>query len=376
MQSRAKTRWTWSHNAHASVWIHILFWSVTFVFFVLYFGREADGYHQSVLFVALLLPVAMATTYFATNFLVPRFLLHGRFALFALYALYALIGSIYLELVVLIVSFTLLASFDMSAMSPPTLDVFGLVVALYVVVFLAVAADLAMRWHRLHTEHDATERARLEAELALKQAELARLRTQMQPHFLFNTLNNLYGLTLERSDDAPEVVLRISAMLDYVLYGCEHPLVPLHGEIEHLETYLDLERLRYDERLEVRLCVDDDLPDGCVAPLLLTPFVENSFKHGVARTTGATWIAIQLHTSDGELHFHVENRKPDGSGARDRANTGKSFGIGLENVQQRLQLLYPGAHLLEIEDEDDRYAVHLRIPIHPCPETVELEAAV
>lgn len=368
-----------------SLGVHVLFWGATYVFFVLYFGREAGGYAGSLIFVALLMPVAMATTYFATGFLVPRYLLTGRYGLFTLYAVYALVGSVYLELVVLVGSFMLLAGYDLRDMNPAALDVFGMVVAFYVVVFLAVAANLAMRWHRLRSEHDDTERARLEAELALREAEMARLKAQMQPHFLFNTLNNLYGLTLERSDDAPEVVLRISEMLDYVLYRCDGPLVPLSAEVEHLRTYLDLERLRYGDRVDARMHVDGELPDGRIAPLLLTPFVENAFKHGAARTAGESWVDVRIRAAAGALHFEVENSRPasavDEASVVDEASgpaasrqsasangdpsRGSEPGIGLENVRRRLRLLYPDAHALEVEDLPERFVVRLRVPIHP-----------
>lgn len=343
-------------------WQHLVFWSATFIYFVLYFGRAAQNYLESILFVALLLPVAMTTTYFLTGFLVPRFLLSGRFGLFGLYAFYTLVGSIYLELVVLVASFILLAEYEIEEMTPASLDIFGLVVSLYVVVFVALAANLAMRWHRLRVEHEATERARLEADLELREAELSRLKTQMQPHFLFNTLNNLYGLTLERSDRAPEVVLRISEMLDYVLYGSERPLVPLSGEVEHLEAYVDLERLRYEERVEIQLYVDLDQPTACIAPLLLTPFVENSFKHGATMTADASWVHIRLHAANGQLFFDVENGKP--VRVPSDALPEETAGIGLDNVRRRLRLLYPELHELRIDETGDRYAVHLRIPIH------------
>jgi sensor histidine kinase YesM len=346
---------------------HLLFWGTVLGFFVLYFGREAESYTQSLLFVALLLPVAMATTYFLTGVLVPRYLLPGRYGCFALYAVYTLIVSVYLELVVLVVSFIFLADYQVSAMNPATLDVFGLVVGLYVVVFIAMAADLARRWHRLRAAHAETELARLEAELNLRDAELARLRMQMHPHFLFNTLNNLYGLTLERSDDAPDVVLRIADLLDYMLYRCDRPLVPLAGEVEHLKTYLDLERLRYDDRVDVTFDVDAPAADAHVAPLLLVPFIENSFKHSASQTAARAWIRIALRTADEELRLTVANSKPDappdikvGDGvARDA-----TAGIGLANVGRRLDLLYPDAHDLTIRETPTQFIVHLRLPLH------------
>jgi hypothetical protein len=345
-----------------------MFWGAVLVFFVLYFGREAESYGQSLLFVALLLPVAMATTYFLTGFLVPRYLLPGRYGHFALYAVYTLIVSVYLELVVLVVSFIFLADYQVSAMNPATLDIFGLVVGLYVVVFIAMAADLARRWHRLRAAHAETERARLEAELSLRDAELARLRMQMHPHFLFNTLNNLYGLTLERSDDAPDVVLRIADLLDYMLYRCDQPLVPLAGEIEHLQTYLKLERLRYDERVDVTFNVDGSTADAHVAPLLLVPFIENSFKHSASQTADRAWIRIGLRIAEEELHLTVANSKPPGASLGETGDglPRTAAGIGLENVRRRLDLLYPNAHELNIRDTATQFTVHLRLPLHKC----------
>ena len=358
-QDGTSTRW------HAPL-AHGLFWGAVLVFFVLYFGRDAASYEQSLLFVALLLPVAMATTYFLTGVLVPRYLLPGRYGHFALYAVYTLIVSVYLELVVLVVSFIFLADYQVSAMNPATLDVFGLVVGLYVVVFIAMAADLARRWHRLRAAHAETKRARLEAELNLRDAELARLRMQMHPHFLFNTLNNLYGLTLEGSDDAPDVVLRIADMLDYMLYRCDRPLVPLTGEIEHLNTYLELERLRYDARAQVTFQADDVGPEACVAPLLLVPLVENSFKHGASRIAGMPWIRIRLRTADGQLHFTVENSKPADAPLKETTEKDDTSGIGLENVRRRLHLLYPNTHDFAVCDEAARFCVRLRLPLRRC----------
>jgi hypothetical protein len=347
---------------------HLLFWGAVLGFFVLYFGREADSYGQSLLFVTLLLPVAMGTTYFLTGVLVPRYLLPGHYGRFALYAVYTLVGSVYLELVVLVVSFIFLADYRVSAMNPATLDVFGLVVGLYVVVFIAMAADLARRWHRLRAAHAETERARLEAELNLRDAELARLRMQMHPHFLFNTLNNLYGLTLERSDDAPDVVLRIADLLDYMLYRCDRPLVPLAGEIEHLKTYLELERLRYDERVAVTFDVDGAASDVHVAPLLLVPFIENSFKHSASRTADRAWIRIELRNVDNEtLYLTVANSKPGGTPGVETGDgvvRDATAGIGLANVRRRLDLLYPDAHDLIIDETPTQFTVHLRLPLH------------
>ena len=328
-------------------------------FYTLYFGREEANFSQSLLFVALLLPVTMGTTYFLTRVLVPRYLLPKRYALFALYAIYTLVVSVHLELVVLIISFIYLAEYQMGAMNPATLDVFGLVVALYVVVFLAVSASLARRWHRLREAHNRAERARLEAELQLKEAELSRLKAQINPHFLFNTLNNLYGLTLEDPESASEVVLRIAAMLDYVLYRSEKAYVPLEEEVDHLQSYFVLERLRYDERVAMSFTADG-LPEQStyIAPLLLVPFVENSFKHGVSRKRGSSWVHASLSAIDKQLHFEISNSKPAGLPGQ-----AAEKGIGLKNVRQRLDLLYPNEYHLDMRSKPDQFSVHLQLPL-------------
>ena len=350
------TRWIHRGAGRLPLAAHVLFWGATYAFFVLYFGREAGSFNFG----------AHATD--GGGAFRPSG--HG---LFALYGFYALVGSVYLELVVIVASFMLLAGYDLRLMNPSTLDVIGLVVGLYVVVFVAVAANLAVRWHTLRIEHDEAERARLEAELALREAELDRLKTQMQPHFLFNTLNNLYGLTLEGSDDAPEVVLRISEMLDYVLYRCNEPLVPLQAEIEHLKTYLELERLRYGDRMSIQLRVDGELPAGRIAPLLLSPFVENAFKHGQAGTASSeAWVDVRVGADDaGMLCFEVEN-----STTSQPAEECDAAGIGIENVRRRLRLMYPDVHELAVDQWPGRHVVRLRVPIHPIKNGQYAEEAV
>lgn len=343
--------------------IHALFWVLVCGFFVFFFGREAQSYGQSFLFVTLLLPVAMGTTYFLTHVLVPRYLLKGRYGRFALYAVYTLVVSVYLELLVLVASFVFLAGYETTAMNPATLDVFGLVVALYVVVFLAMAANLTVRWHRLRDAHARTEKERLEAELALREAELARLETQMQPHFLFNTLNNLYALTLEGSEDAPEVVLHLAEMLDYVLERSDRSYVPLRGELDHLETYLELERLRHGERVEIILDRGDISPEAHLAPLLLVPLVENAFKHGVRRSASGGWVRIRLRAEDGRLRFVVANSVPAAGGS-----SSDSSGIGLANLRRRLELLYPGTHRLELDEEPRCFTARLEVPLRGAEE--------
>jgi hypothetical protein len=342
--------------------LHVVFWLAVLVFYTFYFGRANADYRQSLLFVFLLLPVTIATTYFILYFLIPRYLLTRRYGHFALYACYTLITSIYLNLLLVVLSFIFLADYEAGAMQEATRDSLNLIVGLYFVVFLAVAANLLERWYTMQTAHAEAERAHLETELKLKEAELKLLRDQIHPHFLFNTLNNLYGLTLTGSAHAPDVVLHISEMLDYMLYRCNAPRVPLAGEVDMLHNYLALEKLRYGPRVEVTFetpePTDEQLATRSIAPLLLLPFVENSFKHGVSQDRGVSRVEIELMLADRDLTFTVTNTKPP-----DAPPAESHSGIGLANVRKRLDLLYPGAYRLDINEAPRRFRITLHLKL-------------
>ncbi len=341
---------------------HVVFWAAVVVFFTFFFGRESGNFGRSLLFVALLLPVAIATVYLLGDVLVPRYLLRRRYGRFALYTAYVVIISIHLELVVLMLSFIFSAEYRIEDMDPAALDLTGLIVGLYVVVFLGLCIRLVQRAYVLQASHAQVQQARLEAELKLREAELALLKAQIHPHFLFNTLNNLYGLTLERSESASDVVLGLSDLLDYVLYKGAADRVPLGQEVDFLQTYLSLERIRYNGRLEVSLEADGIDPELPIAPLLLVPLLENSFKHGARRDVRRSWIRMELKTDGSRLHVVIANGKP---AAQDDKEPGADTteGLGLENVRRRLELLYGGSHEFDIRDEADLFEVRVRIDL-------------
>jgi sensor histidine kinase YesM len=188
-------------------------------------------------------------------------------------------------------------------------------------------------------------------------AELQLLKAQVHPHFLFNTLNNIYSFALTRSAGAGELVLKLSDTLRYMVEDCEAALVPLEKEIELVRNYIGLEQVRYGDRLQLEVDIRGDYEGKVVAPLLMIPFVENSFKHGVSMMRGRQWITLQLSVQDKWLFFSLCNSKPVGEAV---AGNGKK-GIGLTNVRRRLQLLYPGRHQLVIKSTDAVYDVCLRL---------------
>jgi len=346
----AWTRWT--------AWT--VFWLLVTAFLTMWFGHRSGNYGFSLLFVALLMPVALGTTWLIGEVLVPRFLLAGRFFLFGLYTIYAIIGAVYLEFVVMMTAFILLVGYDASALDPATLDAVSLIVGLFVVVFLFLSIRLVERWHALRSAHERMARLRAEAELRLREVELDTLRGQIHPHVLFNSLNNLYALTLDRSDAAPETVLRLADLLEYMLYRGREETVPVSEEIDILRTYASLERLRFDRPVDVDVRAEGSEPEPRIPPLLLLPLLENAFKHGVRPEGGADRIAVRVEWDADRVRCRIANPLP----AADPVRTGPG-GIGLENVRRRLELLYPGRHAIDITREAGEFVVSIDMPSVP-----------
>ena len=188
-----------------------------------------------------------------------------------------------------------------------------------------------------------------------KTAELLALKNQLNPHFLFNTLNNLYALTLKKSDDAPKVIQKLSEILDYILYRCNEEYVSLDKEIELIENYLSLEKLRYADRVKISFSKNVTGQEK-VAPLLLLTFVENAFKHGVTDEIKQAIISINISKKGNQLVFMVENSKPQNT----KFVVDKES-IGLRNIKKQLELLYPKAYNLIIENRSNYFSANLKL---------------
>lgn len=183
-------------------------------------------------------------------------------------------------------------------------------------------------------------------------AEMGLLKAQINPHFFFNTLNSLYGLTLKGSDKAPKVVLRLSELMHYMLYETRSDKVLLEKEISHLENYISIEQMRFADRLDLSFLYSGDISGKMIAPLLLLPFVENAFKHGIANDAG--WITITLKVIGNSLYLKVENSYP-----LNAKQTG--HGLGLVNVKRRLELTYAGNYELLLAKNNDFFEAGLKL---------------
>lgn len=187
-------------------------------------------------------------------------------------------------------------------------------------------------------------------------SELALLRSQVNPHFLFNTLNNIYSLVCQKSEDAPEAIMKLSAIMRYMLYDATTDKVLLEKEIEYLQSFIQLQKLRSRQQNFAELVIHGNVNGRTIAPMLLIPFVENAFKHG-SRNVPHPGIRITLNSEPGKLSFEVMNHIRKNT----IASKDQTGGIGLPNIKRRLDLLYPGKYDLEIKEENDIYNVKLII---------------
>ncbi|MEJ7823487.1 MAG: histidine kinase [Chitinophagaceae bacterium] len=185
-------------------------------------------------------------------------------------------------------------------------------------------------------------------------AELQLLKAQVHPHFLFNTLNNIYSFSLKKSPKTPGLILKLSSLLSYMLYDCKAAEVSLEKELEIMKNYIDLEKERYGNEIEISLSIDGDVKDKYIAPLLLLPFLENAFKHGTSEQLENPWLSVDVNVNKYTLNCKILNSKNEFVKVSEN-------GIGIENVKKRLEFLYPATHELNITDEKDFFVVSLSI---------------
>lgn len=333
--------------------LHLLFWCAVLLFFTYFFGTGSKNYHNTLLFSLFLMPITIATTYVSIYKLIPDYLITKRYLLFGLYSVYTFIISAYLIMVSIFFSLTYLSKFDYSAMNPKTKNILLVTTAVYLVIFIVSTFKL-LKLNVQQTEKTAVlETKFLETQLQLKEQELKYLKLQIHPHFLFNTLNTIYGFALKKADETPEMILKLSNLLDYLLYQADKPFVSLKEEINHIKDYVALEKMRFHDTLQVSIFEDNITEQQQIAPMLFIPFVENSFKHGRIKD-GVLEIKISFNVEKDTVFFTIENSTHKNNKVED--------GIGLANIQKRLQLVYKNKHQLSVKRETKIYKVNLSIP--------------
>lgn len=204
------------------------------------------------------------------------------------------------------------------------------------------------------------QREKVDLQAQTLRSELKYLKSQVNPHFLFNTLNSLYALTLKKSDLAPEIVLRLSEMMRYMLYECNEKEVPLEKEVNYIKNYLELEKLRHGDKFEIDFNLEGATSGLRIAPLMFMPFIENSFKHGLNSQIQAGYVHILIHIQNEQILMKVDNSNPPTMPA---TKSKRSGGVGLANIKRRLKLIYPSHHDLDIQKTPNSYHVKLNIDL-------------
>ena len=239
-------------------------------------------------------------------------------------------------------------------MPPMSKNFFFILILVYLVVGVVNFISLLNNNFKTISRNKELQNKILNTQLELKEQELHYLKHQIHPHFLFNTLNTIYGFAIKQSLQTPEIILKLSNLLDYILYQVNKPTVSLKEEVLHIKEYIELEKIRFQDTLKVDFTSNEIDESIQIAPMLLIPFVENAFKHG-SILNGFLNVEININVGENHLDFFVSNTILKG-----KTQKGKS-GIGIENIQKRLELNYSNNFKLISKIEENRYIIKLSI---------------
>ncbi|MFK5878651.1 MAG: histidine kinase [Flavobacteriaceae bacterium] len=347
-----KTNWIENTSSSIPRKYHIIFWLGYFTFNVIRWGSYFDDYWYSIKSNLVEFPLHILIVYFHIYVLIPKFVLKKKYKryVFLLFASLAVLYLVRTGLNYLLVTKEIWPEAESTQQAFTFNHIVAVTIGEFYVIALATALKLAFDW--------IYEMGRVKKiqELQLT-TELNFLKSQIQPHFFFNTLNNLYALTLEKSDAAPSVILKLSDMMQYVLYDVKESKVRLFTAINYINNFIDLERLRFGDSVKSNIDITGEISDISIPPLLFLPFIENCFKHGVKNNNDVK-IKIEFKNIDNQfLEFRVQNTFVDNPINKERS------GIGNKNVRRRLELLYNTNFTLTTNVSVDCYKVYLKIPI-------------
>ena len=327
-------------------WQHLIFWGVAFTILLNIF-RSSGSLEKIDVIYTLIFAVPLAAVVYLNLYIgIPRLLRTERYLFFALaFLMLIAVGAFFLyQLFDSWIDLILPGYYFISYYSVPVL-------MLYTGSFLVLSTllKLSRSWFLLLRVERMTAGQRLQS-----------LQSQINPHFLLNSLQTIYALSLEKSERTPEVILQLSEVLKYNLYDTDQSAIKLEKELGMISDYVDMYRHRVDPALtEIKLEVKGDPDELNIAPMLLIPFIENAFKHGLRGNPGHAFIHIGMGIVDGKLKFEVRNSY----GTNEEVDLEETQGIGIDNTRQRLELLYPGMHKLEIEDLSATFSVKLNLEL-------------
>lgn len=336
---------------------HVIFWIIYFLFNTFRWGSYFDDYVYSLKTNLLGFPIHMTLCYLNIFVLMPFLIYRKKYFLYVV----SVITAIFIMVMIKFNLTYLLISHNVWPEGPKPIDTLSLnytidmmIGELYVVAFVA-AIKITLDFLKEHRRVSDLEKVQLQTELLF-------LKNQISPHFFFNTLNNIYSLAVVQSKKTPRIILKLSELMRYLLYETRNPRQSLENEILCIQNYLDLERVRHSEALEVNVDISGDIRDKEIAPILLLTFVENAFKHGANKNIGNVKINIKFKIVDDFLYFSITNPMPIVTVHKD--NLKQSSGIGLENVKKRLELGYhKNDYDLKLKSKKNKFIVKLKIKV-------------
>ncbi|HPN39395.1 MAG TPA: histidine kinase [Melioribacteraceae bacterium] len=337
------------------IYLHILFWIGYLSYYTFQSGYYNNDYLEMFKGYLIYLPILLAATYFTNYYVVPKFLLTKQYFKFVIIFI--------ISAIIFILS---MKSVFWLYLAPKYYNKMGLVgyykagffyptylmahaISIYFIVFVFGFIKLTKRWFINNQITQELKKEKLEAELKF-------LKAQMNPHFLFNVLNSLYALALKQSDKTADMILKLSAMMDYILYESKNDFILIEKELKLIYDYVELEKLRYGEKLNFNFIISGKTDNVYLPPLILFPFIENSFKHGVSNSVDHSYINVTLNLLESKIEFIIENNKP-----KYIINHQKKEGIGLNNVLKRLELIYQNKYTFEKSETENTFLIKLNI---------------
>jgi two-component system sensor histidine kinase AlgZ len=336
-------------SSRYQVWRHIIYWafhiSVWAAFWVI--AGVPIPYERQLLYMTVWTPVFILFGYPLIYGAIPFLLLKGKVLQFFLTVLAWGAAGLYLDEAAryyIVIPFQKAIGLDGPIPSGP-------MASCYLCMTTSAAIPMIIKFFKLLTSK---QKAWVQAKQEQITTELQLLKAQVHPHFLFNTLNNIYSFSLERSPKTPDLIQKLSSLLSYMLSECKTDEVRLEKEIEVMKNYIDLERERYGDKIEITWNVEGDIKDKFIAPLLLLPFLENAFKHGTSEQLEKSRLSVDISVQQDVLRCNIINSKNKNVPYSEK-------GIGIANVKKRLEFIYPGNYKLSLNDEGQFYVVSLLV---------------
>lgn len=335
----------------STIRFNLIFWTIYFLYEWLAMGAANDLFYISFLKACSTVPIAFAVSYLTFYVLFEKLYLNNKKNAFWISQLIVAVVFVFLKRYI---NYNYIYPLFVPNVKAIPLFFFPKVlfefVSLYLIVSLYGMFIFIRSWYRQQQTLQKLKQEKIAAELEL-------LKSQVQPHFLFNMLNNIYSSAFKKCPETAQQILKLSNLIEYSLYDSKKDEVLLEEELEYIRNYVDLQKIRVGNKLDVSINIFDNINGILIPPLLLLPLIENCFKHGVNKSINPSWIRIDISTTDNEIIFKIEN-----SIEKESPNlVSQNSGLGLTNVRRRLELMYPNGHDIKIFQEENSFLLVLKL---------------